>query len=69
MKHSAIDPHRLDEPGYIIAWHSKREHKAGKFMDKPMSYGDARKAAARMEHEHPENTYWAEQEQHLPPPH
>lgn len=52
-----------NDPGFIVAWHSKLQHKAGKISDKVMTWGEAHREAERMQREHPENTYWAE---HVP---
>ena len=50
-----------DDPGFIVAWHSKRKHEAGKFSDRVMNWGEACREADKLQSEHPENTYWAEQ--------
>lgn len=52
-----------NDPGFIVAWHSKHKHQAGKFSKKVMTWGDAHREAEKLEREHPENTYWAE---HIP---
>jgi hypothetical protein len=58
-----LNPVKENDPGFIVAWHSKHKHQAGKFQDKPMTWGEAHLEAEKLEKEHPENTYWAE---HLP---
>ena len=55
-----LDHVHENDPGFIVAWHSKREHKAGKFREKVMSWGEAHREAEKLQIEHPENTYWAE---------
>lgn len=51
------------DPGFIVAWHSKLKHEAGKQKDKVMTWGEAQREAEKLEKQHPENTYWAE---HIP---
>lgn len=58
-----LDPIHDNDPGFIVAWHSKRKHEAGKFPEQVMTYGDAHREAEKLQQEHPENTYWAE---HIP---
>ncbi len=58
-----LDPIHDTDGGFYVAWHSKRAFKAGKFSDKVMTYGEAKKEAQKLATKHPENTYWAE---HIP---
>jgi hypothetical protein len=57
---TSIDPHKLDEPGFIVAWRSKKEFKAGKYLDKVMTLGEAMKEAEKLSQKGDGNTYWAE---------
>ncbi len=57
---TGIDPHPADEPGFIVAWRSKKAFEAGKFLDEEMTFGEARDKAAKLSAEHPDKTYWAE---------
>lgn len=59
-----LEPVHEYDPGFVVAWHSKRLHRAGKFKDRVMTWGEAHRAAEQLQEEHPENTYWAE---HTPP--
>ena len=52
-----------NDPGFIVAWRSKRKFEAGKFSDQVMTWGEAHREAERLQEEHPENNYWAE---HVP---
>lgn len=54
-----LDPVNENDPGFVVAWHSKLKHEAGVFEDKVMTWGEARDEANRLRKEHPENTYWA----------
>lgn len=58
-----LDHIQENDEGYVVAWHSKLEHEAGKFQEKVMTWGKARLEAEKLEKKHPENTYWAE---HIP---
>ena len=58
-----LEPVHDNDPGFIVAWHSKHQHQAGKLKDKVMTWGQAHSEAEKMAQEHPENTYWAE---HIP---
>lgn len=49
-----------NDPGFIVAWHSKSKHQAGKFEGRVMNWGKAHRTAEQLQEEHPENTYWAE---------
>ena len=49
-----------DELGYIVAWHSKHEHRAGRFTEALLTYGDATAKAEKLARQYPENTYWTE---------
>jgi len=65
---AGIGPHAPDEPGYIVAWRSKKEFRAGKYLDAVMSYAQAGEKADKMSAEHPEMTFWAEHTpQHFEP--
>jgi hypothetical protein len=59
---STLDCRHSGDPGFIVAWHSKREHIAGKLAAEVMTYGDAEQKAAALASEHNENTYWVEPE-------
>ena len=59
-----LDNVHENDPGFIVAWHSKLKHQAGKNRDKVMTWGEARREALKLQQEHPENTYWPE---HVPP--
>ena len=58
-----LDHVHENDQGFVVAWHSKQKHQAGKFQDKVMTWGEAHREAEKLEGEHPENTYWAE---HIP---
>lgn len=58
-----LEPIKATDPDFIVAWHSKKAHKAGKYLDKVMTYGEALEQAEQLAGEHPENAYWAE---HIP---
>lgn len=49
-----------DAPGFIVAWRERYEHKAGRFLDKVMTYGEARKKAEQLQAGDSGKTYWAE---------
>jgi hypothetical protein len=55
-----LDPVNKDDPGYVVAWHSKSKHEAGADQQKVMTWGEADDEAAKLRKAHPENTYWAE---------
>jgi hypothetical protein len=57
---SGIDPHKLDEQGYIVAWRHRTEFKAGKNLDEVMSFGEARKKAEELTARSEDTVYWAE---------
>jgi hypothetical protein len=57
---AGIGPHKPSEPGYIVAWHSKKEFRAGKYPDLVMSYGEAVEQARRFSEKNPALTFWAE---------
>lgn len=57
---STLGPHKLDEPGFIVAWHSKREFKAGKMLDQVMTFGEAKRKAEELGHDTDDTVYWAE---------
>jgi len=63
-----IEPHGDDEPGFIVAWRSKKLFEAGKYLDEVMTFGEAREKAEALSAGDPEKTYWAErQPQHFAP--
>ncbi len=64
-----IDPHDSSEPGYIVAWRSKKKFEAGKFLDEVMTFGEAREKAASLSAGDPEKTYWAEAQPQQYQPH
>jgi hypothetical protein len=65
---AGIGPHARSEPGYIVAWRSKRAFEAGKYLDKVMTYGEALDQAQDMSAKNPELTFWAEHTpQHFEP--
>ena len=65
---AGIEPHDLTEPGYIVAWRSKKEFRAGKYLDAVMTYGEAQEKAEQLSEEHPDMTFWAEHTpQHFEP--
>lgn len=66
---AGIDPHSPDEPGYIVAWRSKKKFEAGKYLDDVMTFGEARTKAAKLSEESPDLTYWAEHEPFEVQPH
>ena len=57
---TGIEPHKDDEPGYIIAWRHKKEFKAGKNRDEVMTYGKALKKAEELTSKSKDTVYWAE---------
>ncbi len=61
---------RDQDTGYIIAWRYKSDFGTGKFKDKTMTYGEARKKCENLNSENQDKTYWPEkmkqdQEWHL----
>jgi len=59
---AGIGPHSPGETGYIVAWRSKKEFRAGKYLDAVMTYGEAEARAQTLSGEHPDKTFWAEHE-------
>jgi len=57
---TGMGPHDRGEPGYIVAWRSKKAFQAGKYPDQVMSYGEALDKAEEMSANNPELTFWAE---------
>ena len=51
---------RDDDPGYIVAWRDRSAHKAGKFGDQIMTYGEALAKSEQLKREQPERTFWSE---------
>lgn len=65
---AGIEPHDLSESDYIVAWRSKKEFRAGKYLDDVMTYGEAQEKAGKLSAEHPDMTFWAEHTpQHFEP--
>jgi len=65
---AGIEPRSADEPGYIVAWRSKKLFEAGKFLDEVMTFGEARKKAEALSADDSSKTYWAEpQPRHFEP--
>jgi hypothetical protein len=65
---AGIGPHAPGEPGYIVAWRSKKEFRAGKYLDAIMSYSEAEGKAEELSAKNPETTFWAEHTpQHFEP--
>jgi hypothetical protein len=63
-----IEPHGLDETGFIVAWRSKKLFEAGKYLDEVMTFGEATKKAEELSAGDASKTYWAErQPQHFEP--
>lgn len=57
---AGIGPHSTSEPGFIVAWHSKRQFRAGKFLNEEMTFGEAQERAEALSKESPDLTFWAE---------
>lgn len=57
---SGVDPHKPDEPGYIVAWRHKSQFKAGKNIDQVMTYAEAAKKAEELTANSSDTVYWAE---------
>jgi hypothetical protein len=57
---TGIDPHPPSEPGYIVAWRSKKKFLAGKYLDDVITYGEACDKARQLSEAHPDMTFWAE---------
>ena len=57
---ASVEPHKLEEDGYIVAWRSKKEFMAGKNLDKVMTYGKAIQEAEKLTKKGDGNVYWAE---------
>jgi hypothetical protein len=51
---------KQDDPGYIVAWKYKYQHKAGKFLDEVMTFGEASKKAADLSAKDADKVFWAE---------
>ncbi|HQU15972.1 MAG: hypothetical protein B7Z66_07870 [Chromatiales bacterium 21-64-14] len=56
----SLFPRKNDDPGYIVAWRSKLEHKAGRYLDQVMTYGEAKKRATALAAQSSDKTFWAE---------
>lgn len=59
---AGIGPHAASEPGYIVAWHSKRPFRAGKYLNEVMTFGEAQERAATLSRKNTDLTFWAEHE-------
>lgn len=57
---SGIGPHKASEPGFIVAWHSKRQFRAGKFVNDVMTFGEAQERAKELSRKNQDLTFWAE---------
>jgi hypothetical protein len=57
---AGVGPHKASEPGYIVAWHSKRQFRAGKQLDKIMTFGEAQERARALSERNKDLTFWAE---------
>lgn len=57
---TGIGPHKNSEPGFIVAWHSKRQFRAGKFAHEVMTYGEAQARARALSAKNRDLTFWAE---------
>ena len=57
---AGIGPHDAGEPGYIVAWHSKKQFRAGKYLGNVMTYGEALERAQELSRNNPDLTFWAE---------
>ena len=66
---AGLGPHKATEPGYIVAWHSKKQFKAGKYLNEVMTYGEAHDKAEALSAKSPELTFWAEHEPQKFEPH
>ena len=59
MKGSCF-PRKDNDPDYIVAWKYKYDFKAGKYAEKVMTYGEAKRRAEELCAEHPDKTFWPE---------
>ena len=66
---AGLGPHKATEPGYIVAWRSKKQFKAGKYLDEVMTYGEAQNKAEALSAKDDELTFWAEHEPQKFEPH
>ncbi len=66
---AGIGPHKTTEPGFIVAWHSKRLFRAGKQLDPIMTFGEAQERAKTLSQKNQDLTFWAEQAPHKFEPH
>jgi len=57
---AGIGPHKASEPGYIVAWHSKRQFQAAKHLDEVMTFGQAQERAEVFSKENTDLTFRAE---------
>ncbi len=57
---AGIGPHKITEPGFIVAWHSKRQFRAGKQLDPIMTFGEAQERAKTLSQKNQDLTFWAE---------
>ncbi|MDH3282596.1 MAG: hypothetical protein OEQ18_15925 [Gammaproteobacteria bacterium] len=49
-----------DDAGYIVGWKKKYAFDAGKFTDEVMTYGEAKKKAAKLNAQHDDKVFWPE---------
>ncbi len=56
----SVEPHDLNETGYIVAWRSKKKFEAGKYLEDVMTLGEAQEKAASLSAGDPGKTFWAE---------
>jgi hypothetical protein len=66
---AGIGPHKASEPGYIVAWHSKRQFWAGKYLNEVMTFGEAQERAETLSRKNTDLTFWAEHEPQKFDPH
>jgi len=57
---AGIGPHEASEPGYIAAWHSKRQFRAGKHLNEVMTFAEAQERARALSQKNKDLTFWAE---------
>jgi hypothetical protein len=66
---AGLGPHKATEPGYIVAWRSKNQFRAGKYLDEVMTYGAAHDKAETLSAKNSKLTFWAEHEPQKFEPH
>ena len=57
---AGIEPRSESDPGYIVAWRSKKKFEAGRFSEEVMTFGEARRKAEELSSKDPDKTYWAQ---------